>query len=329
MRLFFLYTCRCDLSAGLFAPGWVYEKFGCIDFDKNDKRFWKALQPCCQSHPFVAAAGLASSFNPGCYEDKWCLLNGQATMPLLPSRYLSVVADESKPCGNLVVTVPSEVEERGTLIGIFKMHMVLRGACATLVSPVDCDFQFVLESDRGIIKPSGEGRKQFLPSEENVKITHFTVDGTLVVQGLAIEIQDRDLGCEFPVTFLHLLPGLRGERDFALVTASISCTDVFWMKSYDDSSFFFSCSLLFDDLPAIVASSKVKCVVFSVDGAREDLLGSCFCPRFRVSKLRVPNPMIKGPGCYLVFKVTHLSCAGIKVGSSQLKVVYAENIGTV
>ena len=319
---------RCSLSAGIFAPGWIYEKFGIRDFDGNDKRFWKTLQPYCPSFPLDATSGLVSRFNPGC-NGRWFFNNAQDTMPLLPSTYFAVDGAENSPGGKMIVTVPTDLLKVGSLIDIFKIQMVLRGACATLISPVDCDLCFVLQSDRGIIEPGSEVRKQILHSGEEIRITQFMVDGMVVVQGIAIKIGESDLGCNFPIEFLQLLPGLRGEGDFSRASSKIKCVDEFWAKSSsneDSYTFLFSGTLVFNDLPSDVASSDINCQIYSAEKSTEVFLGSSYCSRFRFHEISVPNPMFDGPGCYILFTVTHLSRSGIKLGASKLKMIYAENI---
>ena len=66
---------------------------------------------------------------------------------------------ENSPGGKMIVTVPTDLLKVGNLIDIFKIRVELRGACATLISPVDCGLCFVLRSDRKIIESGSEPRK--------------------------------------------------------------------------------------------------------------------------------------------------------------------------
>ncbi|PVD38235.1 hypothetical protein C0Q70_00846 [Pomacea canaliculata] len=61
-----------DLSAAVFAPGWVLETLGEENFDENDCRFWAQLSDLCYPSP-KSGLPLATSFCQGQGESFFCL----------------------------------------------------------------------------------------------------------------------------------------------------------------------------------------------------------------------------------------------------------------
>ena len=237
-------------------------------------------------------------------------------MPLLPSSFLSV--KDHLFAGQLIVNGKSSASD---VIEVFKCCMLLTSGCATLITRADCECPFVLCSDRGILEPSSEDFRMPLKFDEEIKVVHFICEGQVQVYGLAVSNVGRRRS--YIVDFIALLPGLRGD-DPLVTSSSMTCVDVDCSKVDDaDDQFYFSCSLVFVNLPDTRASTEVSCCVPGCDGTA--VLGASYCGRYRVHKLLVPYPMYGGPDNAILFKASHLCRAGLKVGESKLRVFYAEN----
>ena len=308
------------LSSGIFAPAWDYEKFGAKHFEENDRKFWKKLQPYCASYP-LNSDGVYSRFNPGDYPDKWCFINAQDLMPLLPSPYLSVVTEKEVRIEKLNVNIPKSFSESDNLISIFKFEMYFKNNQTTsLIFPENCSCKFVLLSDSGVIISSSIiKRRLFFDQIVKEAIFENTVQAT-VVHGLAIEVRDKDKGCDFAIDFLHFIPSSSCEYLEHPSFFSCKCIDVLWKKR-NKTSLYSSSTLVFDDLSNNVASSDVECRIDCGENHEWQFVGSSHCDRFRVHDLVVPYPQTSAEGSIL-FIISHLSNAGIKFAESLIEIVY-------
>ncbi|XP_033125700.1 cytosolic endo-beta-N-acetylglucosaminidase-like [Anneissia japonica] len=82
---------KVDLSAAIFAPGWVFEKHGATKFIPNENRFWSLIESYLHSHGVVSLP-LCSNFCQGygvhgfsngkkVMTKKWCNLSAQQIQP--------------------------------------------------------------------------------------------------------------------------------------------------------------------------------------------------------------------------------------------------------
>lgn len=308
------------MSLALFAPGWVYEEFGPYSFEKNNKRFWAALQPSCNSYSLNCQDGLASRFNPGGESRRWSFLNTQDLMPLLPQAHLTVTVEEKSKTGKLVVTASKSAEK---IIRIFRLTMNVSSTFASLLVPADSGCCFVLETDHGVLYPK-EDWIMLPPPRNNAILCSFVFDEPFKVEGIGVQVK-KEKEKNHSVSFIGLFPHVLADRDLIFSSPKLTITDIDWKKAASQQVFTLGATLQFRGVPKTICSSEVRCFIHSYDGDETRYLGSSFCGLFRVHDLAVPNPKYCGPGCTLTFVVTHLSGIGMKVCESELIVNYAEN----
>ena len=308
------------MSVALFAPGWIYEKFGPSSFEENCERFWSALQPYCFSYPINCPNGLESRFNPGGECGIWTFINCQDLMPLLPQQSVSLIFDNKIRTGKLIIDFSRSSE---SIIRLFKLNMCVVSRGVSLLVPSDVKCCFVLETNQGVLKPE-DGGFVLQPPQSNTKVIHFTFHTKFTVTGICISA-DQDRERLHILTFIGLFPNLLDNKDFSFKLSLLTIKDIDWKEEASKEYFIFGGTLCFNEMPKAACSSEVSCIINSCKGEKMCFLGVSVCSAYRVHELEVPNPKYCGPDCSITFIVRHMSGIGMQIGKNKLVMIYAKN----
>ncbi|XP_039247841.2 cytosolic endo-beta-N-acetylglucosaminidase-like [Styela clava] len=322
---------KYNLSAAIFAPGWVKEVLGSKNFEENQRKFWTSLHSYCNSHSLICdnkIKYLASTFNPGMNitlkQARFLRLNEQSLMPSLSElsfQHIPLVKTHNHSIetnGSSYVNLfcnKFNVEKNHWLIVYIKEKHSEEGITPQIV--ISGDEQVTLEPQFTELR-NGKYWALKLDLSAPCQLWCTTSREVSLEKVALIDIGKTQLPKDW----------LKNEAK-QHIHIGITTENVEWKKStVKDDVYLLNCTLVFENIDKYLPIW----ITYKTSGLNFEDLGLSRCRKFRIKDLSVPSPVYHTMDASLEIQVNQYSPiypfnhADYPPRCGCINIKYAENI---